>query len=46
MRTAAADLRNSDFLSLWAGTSIARSRALPAAALAKQLVNEINAANK
>ena len=46
MRIAAANRGLSDFLSLWAGTSIARSRALPAAALAKQLVNEINAANK
>ncbi len=43
MRSAAASRGISDFLSLWAGTGVARARALPAAALVKQLVDEINA---
>lgn len=41
MRTAAASRGDSGFLSLWAGTGVARARVLPAAALAKQLVAEI-----
>jgi nitronate monooxygenase len=44
MRSAAASRGNSDFLSLWAGTGVARARSLPAAALVKQLVDELNAA--
>jgi hypothetical protein len=43
MRTAAANRSISDFLSLWAGTGVARSRSLPAGALVKQSVDEINA---
>jgi nitronate monooxygenase len=40
MRTAAASCGNSGFLSLWAGTGVARARALPAADLVKRLVEE------
>ena len=43
MRSAAASRGISDFLSLWAGTGVARARSLPAAALVNQLVDEINA---
>lgn len=38
MRTAAASRGDSGLLSLWAGTGVARARALPAADLVKQLV--------
>jgi nitronate monooxygenase len=41
MRTAAASRGDSGFLSLWAGTGVARARVLPAAELVKQLVAEI-----
>ena len=37
MRTAAAKLGQAGFLSLWAGQGVARCRAMPAAALVKQL---------
>jgi nitronate monooxygenase len=40
MRTAAASRGDSGFLSLWAGTGVARARALPAADLVKRLVEE------
>jgi hypothetical protein len=44
MRIAAANRGLSDFLSLWAGTGIARSRSLPAADPVKQLlVDELHA---
>ena len=41
MRTAAAKRGHSGFLSLWAGTGVARARSLPAAALTKTLVAEL-----
>jgi nitronate monooxygenase len=41
MRTAAASRGDSGFLSLWAGTGVARARVLPAADLVQQLVAEI-----
>lgn len=41
MRTAAAKAGNPDFLSLWAGRGVARSHALPAAELIKQLAAEL-----
>lgn len=44
MRTAAAGRGDSGFLSLWAGTGVARARAMPAAALVARLVNEMNEA--
>jgi nitronate monooxygenase len=40
MRTTAASRGDSGFLSLWAGTGVARARALPAADLVKRLVEE------
>jgi nitronate monooxygenase len=43
MRSAAASRGDSEYLSLWACTGVARARALPAAALVKQLVDEIDA---
>ena len=44
MRTAAAGRGDSGFLSLWAGTGVARARAMPAAALVARLVSEMNEA--
>lgn len=44
MRSAAAKSRNAGFLSLWAGTGVARARALPAGELVRRLVEEIRAA--
>jgi len=44
MRTAAAGQGDADHLSLWAGTGVARIRALPAAALVQCLVEELAAA--
>jgi nitronate monooxygenase len=44
MRAAAAQRGDSGFLSLWAGTGVARARALPAGALVAQLVKEMDAA--
>jgi len=41
MRTAAAQLGNAGFLSLWAGQGVARCRTLPAGELVKQLVAEL-----
>ncbi len=41
MRTAAANRGDSGFLSLWAGTGVARARILPAADLVKRLVEEM-----
>jgi len=41
MRTAAASRGDSGFLSLWAGTGVARARALPAADLVIRLVEEL-----
>jgi nitronate monooxygenase len=41
MRTAAAKQRNPEFLSLWAGTGVARARAMPAAELVNRLAAEI-----
>jgi nitronate monooxygenase len=38
MRTAAAKRGNADYLSLWAGTGVARARPLPAADLLRQLL--------
>jgi len=46
MRTAAGKLGESGFLSLWAGTGVARARALPAAELVKLLMDEMNAAKE
>jgi nitronate monooxygenase len=40
MRNAAGLKGVPDFISLWAGQGVARSRALPAAALVKTLVDE------
>lgn len=44
MRTAAAKLGESGFLSLWAGRGVARARALPAQELVSRLMDEMNAA--
>jgi nitronate monooxygenase len=44
MRTAAASRGDTGFLSLWAGTGVARARAMPAAALVARLVNEMDEA--
>ena len=46
MRTAAGKLGLSEYLSLWAGTGVARARALPAAELVRRLVDEIDAAEE
>jgi nitronate monooxygenase len=43
MRNAAASRGDSGFLSLWAGTGVARARALPAAVLVKRLLDEMTA---
>lgn len=45
MRTAAAKRGESDFLSLWAGTGVARARAMPAGELVSRLVEEMGGAN-
>jgi nitronate monooxygenase len=45
MRSAAASRGYSDFLSLWAGTGVARARSLPAAALVEKLLDELSAAS-
>jgi nitronate monooxygenase len=42
MRTASARRGESGFLSLWAGTGVARSRAMPAATLVTRLLNEMD----
>jgi nitronate monooxygenase len=44
MRTAAASRGESGFLSLWAGTGVARARAMPAATLVRRLVKEMDEA--
>jgi len=44
MRAAAAQRGESGFLSLWAGTGVARARALPAGELVRQLATELAAA--
>lgn len=44
MRTAAAKQGKSDYLSLWAGTGVARIRSMPAAELVQRLVEEIEEA--
>ncbi len=44
MRTAAAKTGESDFLSLWAGTGVARARSMPAAELVHTLLNEMETA--
>ena len=41
MRTAAAARGNPEFLSLWAGQGVARSRSMPAAELVRRLAAEI-----
>jgi nitronate monooxygenase len=41
MRAAAATRNDAGLLSLWAGTGVARARALPAADLVKRLVEEM-----
>jgi len=46
MRTAAGKLGESGFLSLWAGTGVARARALPAAELVKRLMDEVETATE
>ena len=46
MRTAAAQQDQQEFLSLWAGTGVARARALPAAELVARLVAEWNEARR
>lgn len=46
MRSAAAKLGQSGYLSLWAGTGVARARALPAAELVQRLVDETNAVDR
>ena len=46
MRTAAAKLGESGFLSLWAGRGVARARALPAGELVGRLLEEMNAAEE
>jgi nitronate monooxygenase len=43
MRIAAASRGDSGFLSLWAGTGVARARSLPAADLVKRLLDEMTA---
>jgi nitronate monooxygenase len=43
MRAAAAQQANPEFLSLWAGQGVARSRAMPAAALVRCLAEEMAA---
>ena len=45
MRTAAAKRGESGFLSLWAGTGVARARAMPAGELVRRLVEEMGGAN-
>jgi nitronate monooxygenase len=42
MRTAAAQQGQADYLSLWAGTGVARSRSLPAATLVEKLLSEMD----
>lgn len=42
MRIAAAAQGNPEYLSLWAGTGVAKSRAVPAGELVAQLVSEMN----
>jgi len=42
MRTAAASRGEAGFLSMWAGTEVARARALPAAELVKRLLEEMH----
>jgi len=44
MRAAAASRGDSGFLSLWAGTGVARARVMPAGALVMRLTNEMNEA--
>jgi len=44
MRAVAAQRGESGFLSLWAGTGVARARALPAGELVRQLATELAAA--
>ncbi|HKF73074.1 MAG TPA: nitronate monooxygenase [Stellaceae bacterium] len=44
MRAAAAQRGEAGFLSLWAGTGVARARALPAGELVKRLVSELASA--
>jgi nitronate monooxygenase len=44
MRTAAASCGDARFLSLWAGSGVARARKLPAADLVRQLLTEMDAA--
>ena len=44
MRAAAASRGDGGFLSLWAGTGVARARAMPAAALVARLANEMDEA--
>ena len=46
MRTAAGKLGLSGYLSLWAGTGVARARALPAAELVRRLVEEKDATDE
>lgn len=46
MRTAAARQGEAGFLSLWAGTGVARARAMPAAELVRTLVEEMKHANR
>jgi nitronate monooxygenase len=41
MRNAAGQRGIADFISLWAGQGVARSRAMPAADLVKTLVDEM-----
>ncbi|HEX4075942.1 MAG TPA: nitronate monooxygenase [Candidatus Acidoferrales bacterium] len=43
MRSAAAKRGEAGFLSMWAGTGVARARALPAAELMARLIEEMNA---
>ncbi len=45
MRTAAAKRKDPRFLSLWAGTGVARARRLPAAELVSRLVQEMKEVN-
>jgi nitronate monooxygenase len=45
MRTAAAQRGDARFLSLWAGTGVARARSLPAGELVRALVTEMSAAS-
>lgn len=46
MRIAAGKLGESGYLSLWAGTGVARARALPAGELVRRLMDEMNAAGQ